>query len=60
MLTFSFSTPRNLSEEGKWLLAGTSFEATNSVFKTNNENKSFSITIPSHGNSKFAEKLLTN
>ena len=60
MLTFSFSPPRSFSEEGKWFLAVTSCEAINSVFKMNNENKSFSMTIPSHGNSKLAEKLLTN
>ena len=31
MQTFSFNPPINLAEEGKWLLAVTSFEATNSV-----------------------------
>ena len=35
MKTFSFSTPINLCEEGKRLLAVISFEATNSVFNTN-------------------------
>ena len=33
MQTFSFSPPINLFEEGKWLLAVTSFEATNSFSK---------------------------
>ena len=47
METFSFSPPINLIEEGKWLLAVTSFEATNSVFTIANENNSFSISIPS-------------
>ena len=47
METFSFSPPLNLIEEGKWLLAVTSFEATNSVFNNANENNSFSISIPS-------------
>ena len=46
METFSFNPPINLSEEDKWLLAVTSFECTNSVFKITNENKSFSVTIP--------------
>ena len=46
--TFSFKLPFNLSEEGKWLLAVTSFEATNSVFNITDENISFSITIPGH------------
>ena len=32
METFFFSPPNNLVEEGKWLLAVTSFEATNSAF----------------------------
>ena len=41
METFSFSTPLNLVEEGKSLLAATSFEATNSVFNITDENNSF-------------------
>ena len=32
MQNFSFNPSINLSEEGKWLLAVTSFECTNSVF----------------------------
>ena len=32
METFLFNPPTNFVEEGKWLLANTSFEATNSVF----------------------------
>ena len=55
MQTFSFS-PINLSDEGKWLLAVTSFEATNSVFNTTNENNSFSIITPGHWNSKSTQK----
>ena len=46
--TFSFSPPINNSEEGKWPLAVTSFETTNSGFKITDENSSFSITTPSH------------
>ena len=56
--TFSFSPPIKLSEEGKWLLAVTSFEATNSVFNITKENNSFSITTPRHCNSKSAEKTI--
>ena len=33
-------------EEGNWLLAVASFEATSSVFNITNENNSFSISIP--------------
>ena len=43
METFSFNPPIKLSEEGKWLLAVTSFEATNSVFKITDENNRFSV-----------------
>ena len=47
--TFWCNPPINLSEEGKWLLAVTSFEATNSVFNIINENNSISIIIPGRG-----------
>ena len=57
MQTFSFSPPINLFEEGKWLLAVSSFECTNSVFKVTNENNSSSITIPSHWDSKSTENI---
>ena len=33
-------------EKGKWLLALTSFETTNCVFNINDENNSFSISVP--------------
>ena len=56
MQTFSFSPPINLVEEGKWLLAVSSFECMNSVFNINNENNSFSITIPGHWQTKSDEK----
>ena len=56
MQTFSVSPPINLVEEGKWLLAMSSFECTKSVFKLTKENNSFSITIPNHWNSKSGEK----
>ena len=55
---FLFNPPINLVEEGKWFLAVTSFEATISLFNINNDNKSFSITIPGHWNSKSAEKAV--
>ena len=56
---FSFNPPINLVEEGKWLLAVSSFECTNSVFNITNENNSFSIIVPGHYEDKFAENLLT-
>ena len=58
MQTFSFNPPINLVEEGKWLLAVSSFECTNSVFNITNENNSFSITIPGHWESKSAQKTI--
>ena len=48
METFSFNTPLNLSEERKWFLAVTNFEAKNSVFNITVENNSISITKPGH------------
>ena len=39
MQTFSINPPVNLVEEGKWLLAVSAFEATNSVFNITDENK---------------------
>ena len=44
MQTFSFSPPINLFEEGKWLLAETSFECTKFVFKKVEENINISIS----------------
>ena len=58
METFSFNPPTNLFEEGKWLLAVASFEATNSVFNQTDENKSFSISTPGHWNSEDGEELI--
>ena len=59
MDTFAFSPPRNLSEEGKWLSAVTSFEATNSVVNVSVENNSFSLSTPDNGFLYEAEKFLT-
>ena len=58
MQTFSFNPPINLVEEGKWLLAVSSFECTNSVFDNTNENNSFAIIIPGHYQTEFAEKTI--
>ena len=57
---FSFKPPINLVEEGKWLLAVSSFECTNSVFNITNENNSFSIIVPGHYEDKFAGKSIDN
>ena len=58
MQTFSFNPPKNLIEEDKWLLAVSSFECTNSVFKITDENNSFSIIIPGHYQNKSDEKTI--
>ena len=52
METFSFNPPIYLFEEGKWLLAVTSFETTNSVFNITDKNNSFSITTPGYWSSR--------
>ena len=56
MQTFSFNTPINLVEEGKWPMAVSSLKCTNSVFNISKENKSFSIIIPGHYQNKTDEK----
>ena len=58
MQTFSFNPPTDLLEEGKWLLAVISSEATNSVFRITNEYNSFSNTIPGHWQTDSAEKTI--
>ena len=60
MQTFSFNPPINLLEEGKWLIGVTSLECTNSVFNITNENNSFSIIIPGHYKTEFAEKVIND
>ena len=60
MQTFSFNPPINLVEEGKWLLAVSSFECTNSVFNITNENNSFSIIIPGQYQNKSDEITIDN
>ena len=54
--TFLFNPPINLIEEGKWLLAVSLFDCTNSVFKITDENNSFSINIPGHWATEFDRK----
>ena len=56
--TFSFNPPINLVDEDKWLLSVSSFECTNSVFNITDENNSFSINIPAHWETEFAEKII--
>ena len=58
MQNFSFNPPIDLIEQGKWLLAVSSFEATNSVSNINDKNKSFSISTPSHWNSEHCEDFI--
>ena len=56
--TFSFNPPINLIEEGKWLMAVSLLNCTNSVFNNTNENNSFSILIQGHYETEFAEKII--
>ena len=56
--TFSFNPPINLLEEGKWLLAVSSLECTNSVFNITIENNSFSIIVSGHYQNKSDEETI--
>ena len=58
MQRFSFNPPINLVEEGRWLMAVSLFDCTNSVYIITNENNSFSISIPGHYQNEFAEKTI--
>ena len=60
MQTFSFDPAINLVQEGKWFLAVTSFETTNSVLNITNENNSFSIWTAGHWSSEDDKELITN
>ena len=60
MQSFSFNPPINLVKEGKWLLGLSSLECTNSVFNITNEKNSFSIIIPGHHQTEFAEKVIND
>ena len=55
--TFSFNSPKNLSEEEKLLLALTAFGATISVFDITDENNSFSISSPRYWTPKVGEEM---
>ena len=58
MQTFPFNPPINLVEEGKWLMAVSLFDCINSVYNITNENNSFSIIIPGHYQTEFAEETI--
>ena len=58
MQTFSFNPPINLVGEGKWLMAVSLFDCTNSVYNITNENNSFSIIIPGHYQNKSDEETI--
>ena len=58
MQAFSFNPPIIPLEEGKWLLAVSFFECTNSVFNMTNENNSFSITIAGRWQTKSDDKTI--
>ena len=58
MQTFSFNPPINLVEEGKWLMAVSLFDCTNSVYDITIEKNSFSIIVPGHYQTEFAEKTI--
>ena len=58
MQTFSFNPSISLSEEGKWLLAVSSLDCTNSASNFTVENNAFSITIPGHWETKSVEKTI--
>ena len=60
MQIFSFNPSINVVEEGKWLLAVSSLECTISVLNITNENNSFSIIIPGHHKTEFAEKVIND
>ena len=52
------NAPIKLIEGGRWLLAVSSFECTNSVFSITNENNSVSIIIPGHYQNKSDEETI--
>ena len=60
MQTFWFNPPINLVEEGKWLIAVSSLECTNSVFNVTDDNNSFSIIIPAHWETESDEKTIND
>ena len=58
MQTFSFNPPISLLEEGKWLLAVSSFKFTNSVYNITNKKNSFSIITSGHWGSKSDKETI--
>ena len=60
MQRFSFNPPINLVEEGKWVMAVSLFDCTNSVYNITIENNSFSIIVPGHYKTEFAEKVIND
>ena len=60
MQTFSFNPPISLVEEGKWVLGLSSLQCTNSVFNITNGSNCFSIIIPGHYQTEFAEKMIND
>ena len=60
METFWFSPPINLIEGDKFLLAVSSFEATNSVFNTIDKTIAFPLAHQVIGVPKIVKNLLTN
>ena len=54
--TFSFNPPINLLDEGKWFLAVSFFECTNSDSNITDENNSFSNNIPGLRETEFDRK----
>ena len=59
METFSLSSPINLGEASKWLLAVTFFEATNSIYNITDEDISFATIIECHWFSKGGVETFT-
>ena len=47
-------------DEGKWLLAVSSFECTNSFYNITDENNLFSIITPGHYQTDFAQKMIND
>ena len=58
MESFSFSPPRYLVEEGKWLFGVNYFECTNSAFRITDEKNLFGSTTPRHWKTQSAEKTI--
>ena len=55
---FSFSPPINLADEGNWLVAVTSFEATNSLSNINYEHNNFSSSSSNYWTHNDGEEFI--